>query len=183
MFKIISDVDFVCKISPNGVGWIDEERVSSEDGLMVNREYIDLRGLEIDYLDAAFEFEEEAYRRLEECDFAEDVVLEIDDEWFEEPILPDIDFGMGSIVAALSVIGCAPITSCRGQCIAGWHRHEAPMVCFYAPTEAINPIVSAAHQAKVSLAPNEDMIEAFCDDLRKMHRFADLLRIEIKGPR
>ena len=89
---------------------------------------------------------------------------------------------MASTVVALSALGCVPVSSCRGNSLgARHHEHPAPMATFYARRLHLEALQAAVAQADIYIVNNEAKLEAYAEDLRKMHRFAIALRPHIKA--
>jgi hypothetical protein len=153
------------------MGHITDNRASSKDGLLENHDYVDLRGMTVEDVQDALSFETEVFRELEDSQYSDESIERVDDEWLEAGLLP-VDFGMGSAVAALSAVGCVPITSCRGASLDDGHPYMAPTVTFFAETRLVSILLAAAKDAGVSIENNTDMLEVFCADLRAMNEFA-----------
>ena len=93
-----------------------------------------------------------------------------------------VDFGMAAAVVALSALGCVPVSSCRGDSLgARRHDHPAPMVTFYARRIHLEALRGAVTRADVNIVNNAAKLEAYADDLRKMHAFAEALLPHIKA--
>ena len=155
--------------------------MSSSDGLCINHEYQDMRGLDLADLRDILEFETEAFDGLHEQNFSEAAVEAADEAWIESFLLPGIDFGVGSTVTALSALGCVPITSCRGNSLDDGHRHDAPTVCFYCVKAFVPMLIRFAEVAGVSIQNNLDMIEVYSADLRSLPVFAREIAVYLEA--
>ena len=169
---IIRGVGLIQRVDETSIGVIDDAKASSEGGLTINHEYVDLRGFDPIVLKDALDFESQAFSRLEATNFSDDSIGTIDEEWLEAYIVPAVDFGIGSAVIALSALGCIPISSCRGASLGDGHRHPAPCVSFYPATASVGLIIDTARASGISIENNSDMLEIYSADLRKMHLFA-----------
>jgi hypothetical protein len=179
MVKIIDRVVVCREIDPRRLGWIEERRAATRQGLPANRHYVDLRGFRRVDLDAVLAEERAGYAALEAAGFSE---AALDARQRETSILRIVDFGMASTVVALSALGCVPVTSCRGNSLgARRHEHPAPMTTFYARRLHLEALQAAVEQADIYIVNNEAKLEAYAEDLRKMHRFAIALRPHIKA--
>jgi hypothetical protein len=169
---IAKGVPNICKVDLKLLGKISEARASSTDGLEVNHHYGDLRGCTLEELSEVLEFETSGFDALEREGFSDEAVEELDEEWIESFLLPGIDFGVASAVAALSALGCVPITSCRGKSLSDGHSHDAPTVCFYCEEAIVPLVVRFAEASGVSVENNSDMLELYSADVRLMPAFA-----------
>ena len=125
-----------------------------EDGLVVNHHFVDLKGLgkraykiveqKEDDLIARADAMGESIGYLREGDF--------DDDDFEDDVLAaimrEIDLGVKVTVAALSCVGCYPVTSCNG--CAG-HPEDHAVVAFWCPPKAWPLVRQAAVRTGVSV--------------------------------
>jgi len=182
MVKIIDRVVVCRDIDPRRLGWIEERRAATRQGLPANRNYVDLRGFRRVDLDAVLAEERAGYAALEAAGFSEAAVDALDARQREASILRIVDFGMASTVVALSALGCVPVSSCRGNSLgARRHEHPAPMATFYARRLHLEALQAAVAQADIYIVNNEAKLEAYAEDLSKMHRFAIALRPHIKA--
>jgi hypothetical protein len=114
---------------------------------------------------------------MRELNFSNDSIEDVDEDWLlSTDSLGDIDFGMGSIVAVLSLLGCSTVTSCRGDCLGTGHAEAHPLVVFFAENEQIALVLEAAKRAEVGLCRYLNAFQLYADDLLKMHRMAELLQ-------
>jgi hypothetical protein len=91
------------------VGFPDDEYMTCEDGLPENHFYVDLRGLPPEAIAEVREAEAALLALGEDADERQVSDLAEYAGW-----LPGIDPGVATTVAALSIIGACPVTSCRG---------------------------------------------------------------------
>ncbi|MGR0183441.1 hypothetical protein [Azospirillum aestuarii] len=177
MIMIINDVMKIQDIKPNLLGWIEEDRAATDDGLLINHNYLDLRGFSKDDLDWEIQDEAEGFELLEKKGYSIEVMDEL---WqmSEYSLVPMIEFGVRAAVVAVSALGCVPITSCRGKSLDDCHISDAPSIIFYAHASHVPTLLAAARQSEVSITNNADMVEVFTDNLRLMNSFAKaILRI------
>lgn len=156
---------------------LDDERLSTEDGLMINHEYSDMRGYSIkDALDV-IEEEEDIFTRLESSGYDDHFIAKISDEMYED-ISPCFGFDLGTAgaVHAISAAGHAPVSSCNGGAFGDWHSLPNPWIIFYAGPESLLPLIKAAESTDVGLVPGiEGTVELYADDIRKFPRFSRAL--------
>lgn len=121
--KIVQKVDLKKLAMP------PERILASESGLMCNHSYRDLRGYWWDdYLEIADierEIVESADKKSKTPKQFERLVKLRDDE-----MLDGIEAGVSGLVVALSALGCAPASSCRGH--PNNHEYNQPYVAFWA---------------------------------------------------
>lgn len=121
-------------MDPKHLGFPDEEVMSSEDGLMGNHYYRDLRWADADdyhrWVTDAEELLEAEDPDDEDADFSDNEV------W-----LLGLDPGVAPVVAALSAIGCCPVTSCSG---GPGHYEGHPLVLVWCEQEHLTRIEQAA---------------------------------------
>ena len=88
-----------------------------------------------------------------------------------------LDFGVSAAVAAISALGCVPVTSCRGPTLGRRpHAQPAPMIVFYARKHHLERLIDAVVEANCQIVNNGAKLELYADDLRKLHQFAIVLR-------
>jgi hypothetical protein len=166
-------------VDPVALTWLDEEDASTEDGLLENHDYCDLRGLS--WSDAMYALRAEAlmYEYIElapEPDAAQDLEEALRDKMLDEgDEMAWLDFGVASTVVAISAMGGIPITSCNGGVLGGHHGLDIPSVQFYALKEHVPIVVAAAERAQVAALAHHGRIEVFTPDLRRFHTFARAL--------
>jgi hypothetical protein len=159
------------------LGWISGKRALTRSNFPANFEYVDLRGLSLVDLERALDEERRAYSLLEAAGFAQRSIDEVDRQRAASPFVPILDFGVVSAVVAISALGCVPVTSCRGPTL-GSRRHQqpAPMIVFYARRTHIPALLEAVEQADCQIVNNGAKVEIYADDVRKMRRFALVMR-------
>jgi hypothetical protein len=159
------------------LGWISGKRALTRSNFPANFEYVDLRGLLLVDLERALDEERRAYSLLEAAGFAQRSIDEVDRQRAASPFVPILDFGVVSAVVAISALGCVPVTSCRGPTL-GSRRHQqpAPMIVFYARRTHIPALLEAVEQADCQIVNNGAKVEIYADDVRKMRRFALVMR-------
>jgi hypothetical protein len=181
MLKIAGGVIAQRRVDPRRLGWIEDRRAATRRGLPANQLYVDLRGFKRIDLDAVLEEERAGYQTLEAAGYDDRAVEEVDRRQATHSIIRIVDFGTAAAVVALSALGCIPIASCRGNSLGDKrHEHPAPMIIFYARRIHLPAIMEAVAEADLYITNNEAKLEAYTDDLRKMHRFAEALRPHIK---
>jgi len=157
----------------------EEDLVASEDGLMENHQYFDVRGVSFSEAREIIDEENELLKKILEASEVdqEDTVEDIS-EALREDISPlsGFDIGVGGLVFALSSIGCTPISSCNGGVVGGHHAHEHPWIIFYAPKNVVDILLRAAEHANVGLLNNDGgMLEVFSNNVLAFNRMADVL--------
>jgi hypothetical protein len=181
MLNLVHAVVAQRKIDPRRLGWIEDRRAATRQGLPANQLYVDLRGFRRIDLDAVLEEERVGYQSLAAVGYDDDGIEEIDRKQATQSVVRVVDFGMAAAVVALSALGCVPITSCRGNSLGSKrHEHPAPMITFYARRIHLAAIMEAVEAADVYITNNEAKLEIYADDVRKMNRFAEALRQHIK---
>ena len=165
--------------NPKGVDMPSEERASTEDGLLENHDYIDMRGIDNEYAISVILEEAEILNRIAAIpeDRQQEDLIEIMDELWEacSPLIA-FDIGVGGMVHALSAVGCVPISSCNGGVLGDFHSLPHPWVITHAPVSILDFLFEVADRAGVGLANNDNgMLEIYADDIMKFHRMAHLL--------
>jgi hypothetical protein len=153
---------------------LEEDEASSEDGIGLNLEYADYRGVPVD--EAIEGVEEEAQLLFEiagagwDTDEAQTIVEEnIGAMGLTSPL----DAGVAGLVLAISALGGTSITSCNGGMVGvSSHRSDVPHILFTAPPDVMDRIIPAAIACEVGLVFNEGYAEAFADYLPNLHRLA-----------
>ena len=143
---------------------------------------VDLRGFQRCDLVAVLEEERAAYAELAAAGYSQQAIDRLDARQRQAAIVRIVDFGIAAAVVALSALGCVPVSSCRGNSLgARRHEHPAPMVTFYARRIHLAALGDAVQRADISIVNNAAKLEAYADDLRKMHAFAEALLPHIKA--
>jgi hypothetical protein len=177
MLTIIPGVVVRRVILVKELGWLDGKRAQTRHNFPANRDYADLRGLTLTHLDAALAEERSGYALLEAEGFTQAVIDLVDRKREEAAVVPMLDFGIASTVVALSVLGCVPVTSCRGRSLGNQvHAHPAPMTTFYARRTLAPILLGAVQRADIYIVNSGAKLEVYSEDIRKMHAFAVALR-------
>jgi hypothetical protein len=169
----------IAKVVPSRVvdtrrlGWLSGARARTRSNFPANFQYIDLRGMDLALVDRVIVEERVGYDYLEANDFSDEAIDEIDRRQLAESSLSALDFGVSAAVAMISAIGCVPVTSCRGR---RPHAQPAPMIVFYAQKRHVARLMDAVIEADCHIVNNGAKLELYADDLRKLHRFAVVLR-------
>jgi hypothetical protein len=180
--RIIARVVVRRQIDPRRLGWIDQRRAAARRGLPENGQYVDLRGFQHCDLVAVLEEERAGYAALAAAGYSQPAIDQLDARQRQAAIVRIVDFGMAAAVVALSALGCVPVSSCRGNSLgARRHEHPAPMVTFYARRIHLAALADAVARADIGIVNNAAKLEAYADDLRKMHAFAEALLPHIKA--
>lgn len=141
----------------------------------VNRDCIDLRGIEWEDVKYAIEYEKELLERIDvhsaEVDY-NDAVQEDEIDYYST-VLYGLDVGVASTVLALSATGCFTLASCNGS---RDHLEEYPVVIFRCQPDWVHFLIDAAEKAGCGLE-NADIgaVALFADDVYKMLNFAEEL--------
>jgi hypothetical protein len=177
MIRAIANVVPSRMIDPHQLGWLADRRATTRSNFPANFEYVDLRGASPERVDRLLQEERDGYAYLEANAFSDAAVDEIDRRQTFASALPMLDFGVAAAVAAVSALGCVPVTSCRGPTL-GRRRHSqpAPMIVFYARRRHVAPLIDAVVSADCHVVNNGAKLEVYADDVRKLHQFALALR-------
>jgi hypothetical protein len=126
------------------LGLPDEETMTCEDGLVENHHYRDLRGIPL------VEYEEIAKGEAELLAYEGDLDSDEASEHFADnwAFTLGLDPGTASTVAAISVIGACPVTSCCG---GPGHYEKHPLVYFWCEPEHAGLVLEAAAGAGVEV--------------------------------
>jgi len=176
----VHEVDLRIVVNPRGMVWPSEGefRGWEKDGAMANHSFVDLRDLDREEAESILEDEwelvEAAAKEIastpEEFLDRFDALERYDEYVSDHPELSGIDLGVASAVAALSVIGCAPFSSCAG------HGGNAPHVVFYARRKHVAVLKAAARAGRAGLVNNDEgRLEVFGASIMIMLRFAEQL--------
>ncbi|WP_449230882.1 hypothetical protein [Azospirillum doebereinerae] len=144
---------------------------------MINHGYVDMRRHSINDALDVIEEEESLFLKMENGDYDDELIRKIEDEMYDD-ISPCLGFDLGTAgsIYALSAAGHAPVSSCNGGTLGGWHPLPNPWIIFYASTGKMLPVISAAEVSNVGLIHGiEGTIELYSDDIRKLPRFARAL--------
>lgn len=138
-----------------------------ESGFLAgNQMYQDLRALSWADLAATIELEAALIARLQAADDLDAAAEMLDDERLDvnEPAdgLWGLDIGVASAVAAFSVLGGAPVSSCNAGGFGGTQTAEHPYVPGYLPTATAGALLKAAEAADVGVATADDgLVQVF----------------------
>lgn len=149
-----------------------------ESGFLAgNQMYQDLRALSWADLAATIELEADLMARLQAADDLDAAAEMLDDERLDvnEPAegLWSLDIGTASAVAAFSVLGGTPVSSCNAGGFGGTHSAEHPYVAGYLPAVAAKALLEAAAAADVGLATADDgLVQVFGRTDLDLLRFA-----------
>ena len=144
-----------------------EANEGEESGFLAgNQMYQDLRALSWADLAATIELEADLMARLQAADDLDAAAEMLDDERLDvsEPAdgLWGLDIGVASAVAAFSVLGGTPVSSCNAGGFGGTHTAEHPYVAGYLPMAAAGALIEAAEAADVGVAPADDgLVQVF----------------------
>jgi hypothetical protein len=177
MIRTIANVVPSRAVDTRLLGWLTGNRATTRSNFPANFQYVDLRDLNLALVDRTLAEEREGYAYLEASDFSDATIDEIDRRQLEGSSLPMLDFGVGAAVAMISALGCVPVTSCRGPTLGRRpHAQPAPMIVFYARKQHVARLIDAVIEADCNIVNNGAKLELYADDLRKLHRFAIVLR-------
>lgn len=153
---------------------MEESEASSEDGICLNLEYADYRGMLVE--DAIEGVEEEAQLLVDiaEAGWDTDEAEAVIDENIESMGLTGpLDPGVAGLVLAISALGGIPISSCNGGLVGiSSHGSDVPHIIFTAPPDVMDRIIPVAMASEVGLIFNQGYAEAFADYLPNLHRLA-----------
>jgi hypothetical protein len=175
--RVIPNIIAAREVDPTQLGWISGKRATTRTNFPANFQYFDLRGMKLADLDAAIAEENSEYARLEAEGFTQRSIDQTDYRHAASTLVPMVDFGIGAAVVALSVLGCVPVTSCRGPTLgAGKHSQPAPMIVFYARRAHLATLMRAVEESDCQIVNNGAKLEIYADDLFKMHALALAIR-------
>lgn len=138
-----------------------------ESGFLAgNQMYQDLRSLSWADLAGTVKLEASLIVRLQAAADLGAAAEVLDDERLDvnEPAdgLWGLDIGVASAVAAFSVLGGAPVSSCNAGGFGGTHTAEHPYVAGYLPAAAAGALLKAAEAADVGVAMADDgLVQVF----------------------
>jgi hypothetical protein len=177
MIRTISNIVRNRSVDTRLLGWLTGVRATTRSNYPANFQYVDLRGMSLALVDRILAEEKDGYAFLEASGFSDDEIDEIDRRQLNGSSLPMLDFGVGAAVATISALGCVPVTSCRGPTLGRRpHTQPAPMIVFYARKHHVARLIDAVTEADCHIVNNGAKLELYADDLRKLHRFAVVLR-------
>lgn len=138
-----------------------------ESGFLAgNQMYQDLRALSWADLAATIELEADLMARLQAADDLDAAAEILDDERLDvnEPAdgLWGLDIGVASAVAAFSVLGGTPVSSCNAGGFGGTHTAEHPYLAGYLPAASVSALLKAAEASDVGAATADDgLVQVF----------------------
>jgi len=173
-----AEVEIRRDLNPAAIGPF--EYANSENGILLNHGYIDMRGQSIGDARMLVDREAELLSDMETAN--EDTLGDlIDDFHLSEFELAMFDIGTGACVYALSAAGAAPISSCNGGMLGNMeHASDVPHILFSIAPELLGPILIAAEAVDVGLINNDGHVEVFANRLPDLNTFADRLLIELE---
>lgn len=156
---------------------MDEDQAASEDGIRLNLEYADYRGVPIEEAIEGVEEEAQLLVDIAEAGWDTDEAEAVVEENMEAMGLTGpLDPGVAGLVFAISALGGTPISSCNGGLVGvSSHQSDVPHILFTAPPDVMDRIIPAAMACEVGLIFNESYAEAFADHLPNFHRLARAL--------
>ena len=166
--KILRTLD-VSKLVPIG-----EEEASTQDGMMLNQFYVDLRGATMEGAAETIAFERQFI--CESVDLAHDS-SEMED-WLAETALAmglAVDMGVGSAVEVLSAVGAIPISSCNGGAFTLGHASDVAHVLFSCEPALVPDILEAAETTGCGLINNGLHAELYAANVEDLVSFAEVL--------
>ena len=153
---------------------ISEEEASTQDGMMLNHSYIDLRGAKMEDVAETIDFERQFLR--ESADLAYDSPEM--EHWLAETAMAmglPLDMGVGSAVEVLSVVGATPISSCNGGAFTKGHASDVAHVLFSCEPALAPDIMAAAEATDCGLINNGPHAELYAAKVEHLIAFADVL--------
>lgn len=156
---------------------MEEDVASAEDGICLNLQYFDYRGVPIEEAIEGVEEEAQLLADIGEAGWDTDEAEAVIEENMEAMgLTASLDPGVAGLVLTISALGGTPISSCNGGLVGiTSHQSDVPHVLFTAPPEIMDKIIPAAMATEVGLIFNEGYAEAFADHLPNLHRLARLL--------
>lgn len=153
---------------------MEEVQASSEDGIGLNLEYADYRGVPMNEAIEGVEEEAQLFVDIAEAGWDTEEAQAVIEENIEAMGLTgSLDPGVAGLVLTISALGGTPITSCNGGLVGvSGHRSDVPHILFTAPPDVMDKIIPAAMSSEVGLIFNEGYAEAFADHLPNLHRLA-----------
>ena len=147
--------------------------MSASDGLVDNREYVDMRDWnDIESFEEMWEFEKKALRYRGDLD--SDEAMERFEE--EEFYWVGLDPLIGSTVFALVLAGAVPFSSCCGR---PGHAETEPLVAFWCPEDILPRIERAASKTGACLrgtsGEHPGIVVHHESDIAVLRRFARAL--------
>lgn len=162
---------------------LDEGRAGSEDGIVLNLSYADMRGWSLEDARLIVHQEQDFLDQLAEVGWTTDEASAIiDDHMSEASELSWFDPGVAGAVFALSAAGpprSVHATEERSEAIA--IRATRPTSWWAAgPKMQAAAIANALESVGMGIVPNGEFAEIFADDILKFHAFAERLLDELE---
>lgn len=173
------DVEIMRELDPAAIGPFDN--ADTEEGLLLNHDYIDMRGLSIADAREVIAEEAQLLGEIEAIGADGDQLDELLERLYEDASdLSSFDVGTAGTIFALSAAGAAPISSCNGGLLGQEpHASQVPHVLFSVIPERLGPILAAAKIVDVGLLNNAGNVEVFSSSIPKLHAFAQQLLHEL----
>jgi hypothetical protein len=179
----LARVTIVRELNIAAIGHLDDEVASSEDGILLNLAYFDMRGWSISDAELVCEQERDYLGELAQAGWTTAKAEEIIEEYMSDANeLNGFDPGMAGAVLALSAAGATPISSCNGGTIgASHHSSDVPHILFAGSdvmdVKAIQLAIEATDLGSVANGPYG---EIYADQVLKFHAFASALVHELQ---
>lgn len=175
-----TEVQIVREVDPLAMGPF--ENADAEDGILLNHDYVDMRGHSMSDAREVVTEEAQILRDVAAIGDDEDRLETLIEELYEAASeLSRFDIGTAGTIFALSAAGAAPISSCNGGLLSETsHASEVPHVLFSVENERLGPIRAAAEHVDVGLINNAGHVEVFADSIPKLNLFAGRLLRELE---
>lgn len=170
-----ADVEIVRDLNLGAIGSL--ENADAEDGILLNHDYVDMRGCTVaDAWDVVTE-EAQFLADVDAADGDYDRIADLIDSLASDMSpLGEFDIGTAGAIYALSAAGAAPITSCNGGLLGEMsHSADVPHILFSSDPGTLEPVVAAAELAEVGLINNAEHAELYAENIPKLNRFAEIL--------
>jgi len=153
---------------------IGDEEASSQDGMMLNYFYVDLRGARTEDVSETIAFERQFLRESAELAYDSSEM----EDWPAETTLVmglDVDMGVGSAVEVLPAVEAVPISSCNGGAFTSGYASNVAHVLFSCGPELVPDVLAAAQAADCGLINNGPYAELYAAKVEDLITFADVL--------
>jgi len=169
------DVEIVRELDPAGIGPF--ENADAKDGILLNHDYVDMRGYSIADAREVVAEEAQLLDDIEAIGADDDRLNELLERLYEDASeLSGFDVGTAGAIFALSAAGAAPISSCNGGLLGDTsHSSQVPHILFSVVRDRLKPILAAAEAADVGLLNNSGHVEVFANRVPGLHTFAKQL--------
>lgn len=174
------DVEIVRELDPDGIGSF--ENADARDGILLNHDYVDMRGYSIADAQEIVAEEAQLLDDIEAIGADDDRLNELLERLYEDASeLSGFDVGTAGAIFALSAAGAAPISSCNGGLLGDTsHSSQVPHILFSVVLDRLKPILAAAEAADVGLLNNSGHVEVFANRIPGLHTFAKQLLHELE---